>query len=79
MLKLALCLLQLEKLQESLRNSETQVEQLNSQILTLWQEKDVHLQEAATRQKMLQQCQDKVNNDLYTCLGSFNNNEMNNC
>ncbi|XP_056104159.1 ninein-like protein isoform X5 [Rhinichthys klamathensis goyatoka] len=50
----------LEKLQESLRNSETQIEQLNSQILILWQEKDVHIQEAATHQKMLQQCQDKV-------------------
>ncbi|XP_067242038.1 ninein-like protein isoform X3 [Chanodichthys erythropterus] len=50
----------LEKLQESLRNSETQIEQLNSQILTLWQEKDVQIQEAATHQKMLQQCQDKV-------------------
>ncbi|KAK7139854.1 hypothetical protein R3I94_012477 [Phoxinus phoxinus] len=50
----------LEKLQESLRNSETQIEQLNSQILILWQEKDVHVQEAATHQKMLQQCQDKV-------------------
>ncbi|ROK15750.1 Ninein-like protein [Anabarilius grahami] len=50
----------LENLQESLHNSETQIEQLNSQILTLWQEKDVHIQEAATCQKMLQQCQDKV-------------------
>ncbi|KAG1950578.1 ninein-like protein isoform X1 [Pimephales promelas] len=50
----------LEKLQESLCNSETQIEQLNSQILILWQEKDVHIQEAATHQKILQQCQDKV-------------------
>ncbi|XP_048060358.1 ninein-like protein isoform X4 [Megalobrama amblycephala] len=50
----------LEKLQESLRNSETQIEQLNSQILTLWQEKDVQIREADTCQKMLQQCQDKV-------------------
>ncbi|KAK7148919.1 hypothetical protein R3I93_013060 [Phoxinus phoxinus] len=50
----------LEKLQESLRNSETQIEQLNSQILILRQEKDVHVQEAATHQKTLQQCQDKV-------------------
>jgi len=69
MLKLALCLLQLEKLQESLRNSETQIEQLNSQILILWQEKDVHIQEAATHQKILQQCQDKVNNDLLYLFG----------
>ncbi|XP_067277678.1 ninein-like protein isoform X4 [Pseudorasbora parva] len=57
----------MEKLQESLRNSETQIEQLNSQILTLWQEKDVHIQEAATHQKMLQQCQDKVR-ELENCV-----------
>ncbi|NP_001268727.2 ninein-like protein isoform 2 [Danio rerio] len=50
----------LKKLQESLRNSETQIEQLNAQILTMWQEKDVHVQEAAAHIKMLQQSQDKV-------------------
>ncbi|XP_052007330.1 ninein-like protein isoform X2 [Xyrauchen texanus] len=50
----------LEKLQESLRNSETQIEQLNSQLLTMWQEKDFHIQEVATHQKMLQQSQEKV-------------------
>ncbi|XP_050982320.1 ninein-like protein isoform X3 [Labeo rohita] len=50
----------LEKIQESLRKSETQIEQLNSQILTMWQEKDVHVQESSTHQKMLQQSQDKV-------------------
>ncbi|XP_058651936.1 ninein-like protein isoform X2 [Onychostoma macrolepis] len=47
-------------LQESLRKSEAQIEQLNSQILTMWQEKDVHVQESATHQKMLQQSQEKV-------------------
>uniref|UniRef100_A0A8C1T7F9 Ninein-like protein n=1 Tax=Cyprinus carpio TaxID=7962 RepID=A0A8C1T7F9_CYPCA len=47
-------------LQESLHKSEAQIEQLNSQILTMWQEKDVHVQEAATHQKMLQQSQEKV-------------------
>ncbi|XP_051503633.1 ninein-like protein isoform X2 [Myxocyprinus asiaticus] len=51
---------ELEKLQESLRNSETQIEQLNSQLLTMWQEKDFHIQEVATHQKMLQQSQEKV-------------------
>lgn len=66
MLKHALCLLQLINLQESLHKSEAQIEQLNSQILTMWQEKDVHVQEAATHQKMLQQSQEKVNKDLYT-------------
>nr|NP_001268727.1 ninein-like protein [Danio rerio]G9G127.1 RecName: Full=Ninein-like protein [Danio rerio]AER42434.1 ninein-like protein [Danio rerio] len=50
----------LKKLQEALRNSETQIEQLNAQILTMWQEKDVHVQEAAAHIKMLQQSQDKV-------------------
>ncbi|XP_056326519.1 ninein-like protein isoform X1 [Danio aesculapii] len=50
----------LKMLQESLRNSETQIEQLNAQILTMWQEKDVHVQEAAAHIKMLQQSQDKV-------------------
>ncbi len=64
MLKHASCLLQLINLQESLRKSETQMEQLNSQILTMWQEKDVHVQESATHQKMLQQSQEKVNTDL---------------
>uniref|UniRef100_A0A672QUB7 Ninein-like protein n=1 Tax=Sinocyclocheilus grahami TaxID=75366 RepID=A0A672QUB7_SINGR len=47
-------------LQESLGKSEAQIEQLNSQILTMWQEKDVHVQESATHQKMLQQSQEKV-------------------
>uniref|UniRef100_A0A673IPR4 Ninein-like protein n=1 Tax=Sinocyclocheilus rhinocerous TaxID=307959 RepID=A0A673IPR4_9TELE len=47
-------------LQESLGKSEAQIEQLNSQILTMWQEKDVHIQESATHQKMLQQSQEKV-------------------
>ncbi|XP_052429420.1 ninein-like protein isoform X3 [Carassius gibelio] len=50
----------LMNLQESLVKSEAQIEQLNSQILTVWQEKDVHVQESATHQKMLQQSQDKV-------------------
>ncbi|KAK2896472.1 hypothetical protein Q8A67_010960 [Cirrhinus molitorella] len=50
----------LEKLQESLHKSESQIEQLNSQILTMWQEKDVHVQESSTHQKMLQQSQDKA-------------------
>lgn len=81
MLKHALCLLQLINLQESLRKSETQIDQLNSQILTMWQEKDVHFQESATHQKMLQQSQEKVNKDLYlylhlyTYLQSFSNNK----
>lgn len=76
-----LCLLQLINLQESLRKSETQIDQLNSQILTMWQEKDVHVQESATHQKMLQQSQEKVNKDiymylhLYTYLQSFSNNK----
>ncbi|XP_043111998.1 ninein-like protein isoform X2 [Puntigrus tetrazona] len=47
-------------LQESLCKLEAQIEQLNSQILTMWQEKDVHVQESATHQKMLQQSQEKV-------------------
>ncbi|XP_057198755.1 ninein-like protein isoform X3 [Triplophysa rosa] len=51
---------ELEKLQESLHSSETQIEQLNSQLLSVWQEKDIHIQEISTHQKMLQQCQDKV-------------------
>ncbi|XP_026080188.1 ninein-like protein isoform X2 [Carassius auratus] len=50
----------LMNLQESLVKSEAQIEQLNSQILTVWQEKDVHVQESATHQKMLKQSQDKV-------------------
>uniref|UniRef100_A0A672MW45 Ninein-like protein n=1 Tax=Sinocyclocheilus grahami TaxID=75366 RepID=A0A672MW45_SINGR len=50
----------LEKLQESLGKSESQIEQLNSQILSMWQEKDVHVHESATHQKMLHQSQEKV-------------------
>ncbi|XP_059422665.1 ninein-like protein isoform X3 [Carassius carassius] len=50
----------LMNLQESLVKSEAQIEQLNSQILTVWQEKDVHIQESSTHQKMLEQSQDKV-------------------
>lgn len=76
-----MCSLQLKKLQDSLHNSETQIEQLNAQILTLWQEKDVHVQEVATHIKMLQQSQDKVKKDsyihLYTYLGSLNGNKSN--
>lgn len=75
MLKHALCLLQMINLQESLRKTEAQIVQLNSQILTMWQEKDVHVQESATHQKMLQQSQEKVNKDLYTYLQSFSNNK----
>ncbi|XP_056617170.1 ninein-like protein isoform X3 [Triplophysa dalaica] len=51
---------ELEKLKESLHSAETQIEQLNSQLLRVWQEKDIHIQEISTHQKMLQQCQDKV-------------------
>lgn len=63
-LKADWCLLQLEKLKESLHSAETQIEQLNSQLLRVWQEKDIHIQEISTHQKMLQQCQDKVNENL---------------
>ncbi|XP_051945396.1 ninein-like protein isoform X2 [Xyrauchen texanus] len=50
----------LEKLQESLSNSKTQIEHLNSQLLSMWQEKDFHTKEMATHKNMLQQSQEKV-------------------
>lgn len=73
-LKADLCLLQLEKLQESLHSSETQIDQLNSQLLNVCQEKDVHVREISTHQTMLQQSQGKVNENflmsglLFICL-----------
>ncbi|XP_065153350.1 ninein-like protein isoform X3 [Paramisgurnus dabryanus] len=50
----------LEKLQEALGNSEAQIEQLDSQLLSMCQEKDLQIHEVSTHQKMLQQSQDKV-------------------